>query len=626
MKSVFREITAGLLVTLSLPAATGTFEPVAKIPQLPYGFYRNTGQLADEFLFVSRSLTANVSLTATSIVFGMSMHRLILRRANPNAEVRLSDPLPGIVNIYATQDPTKWARGLKLYKWVEFVDILPNVDERFEFANNGQLSVRLICRPGCDARRQLEFEYRDIEPAMADIAGGGLGISWPSAMQDGRAIGVEYEKRDGKAFGFRVSEFDPSAPVTFTIPVYMREAALRAFVVPLGYPNITTNREVYASMRLADAAGQPERFAAWRGHCYSTGGMILYSDACNDGVVYRFTSDGELIWASYLGGTYMDSEPSIKLSDDAVVVAGQTESPDFPVTQGAYSMQYPGSTPTPSPCCWGGAVYLAQLDRTTGVLKASSFVGLVEDGPIRHHVGADGSAYVLWSNERGAKAVQFDSKLSSILKSIPLPAGTSDFALDRDGSLVIGGVSAGGVPVTDDAYRKEPAGEKDVFVARLDPSGRRVDFATYLGVPNSFQPFGIQVDPDGGVWMSTRRFAGSLIEGSTIHINAKGSNILARLPFAASYIHPIADGSAYLLVDPPDTTAFAVGGAQCGEVYARVSPTGKIAFASSVAGSWALGYTLGGHPVVARDNQVYQLKEDPSLAPFPGCVEGGTWD
>jgi len=61
-----------------------------------------------------------------------------------------------------------------------------------------------------------------------------------------------------------------------------------------------------------------------------------------DAFVARFTGDGVLIWATYLGGTRMDEGHGIALdSSGNVVVAGWTNSSDFPVTPGAFQTVLP---------------------------------------------------------------------------------------------------------------------------------------------------------------------------------------------------------------------------------------------------------------------------------------------
>ena len=54
-----------------------------------------------------------------------------------------------------------------------------------------------------------------------------------------------------------------------------------------------------------------------------------------DAFVTKFSKSGELIWSTFLGGTLDDQARSIAIdSEDAVIVTGRTESDDFPVMNG----------------------------------------------------------------------------------------------------------------------------------------------------------------------------------------------------------------------------------------------------------------------------------------------------
>ncbi len=76
-------------------------------------------------------------------------------------------------------------------------------------------------------------------------------------------------------------------------------------------------------------------------------------------------------------------------------------------------------------------------------------------------------------------------------------------AADRDGSIVVTGVtSSEDFPVTTGAYDTQLDQQvvaADLFVARLDPMGRRLLFATYIGGSDRDEPSAVAVRSDGGV-------------------------------------------------------------------------------------------------------------------------------
>ncbi len=69
-----------------------------------------------------------------------------------------------------------------------------------------------------------------------------------------------------------------------------------------------------------------------------------FSGGSNDGIVFKMNPDlSELVWSSYLGGAGDDALYGIKTDrQHNVYVAGGTQSPDFPITQGTLKTQKPG--------------------------------------------------------------------------------------------------------------------------------------------------------------------------------------------------------------------------------------------------------------------------------------------
>ncbi|MCC6588371.1 MAG: hypothetical protein IT168_16885 [Bryobacterales bacterium] len=619
MRPVFREMKAMLLLLPAFAAAAATLERVATMPRIPFGFYRNSGQLPAEILYVSRGPSANISVTATSVVFGLSAHRLALKGANSAPTVSQSNPLPGMVNVYASQDSSKWARGLRLYKWIEFGNVLPNVDQRFSFADDGQLSMILTCRPGCDPQAQLQFEYRNVSSAPSSIADGSLGIKAPSATQNGQNIDVEYDKREGTSFGFRIGRFDSSAPLNITIPLYLYELSPNPTA-----PLVTSSGDVYMAATLPDAAGLPARFPDTAGGCYSGGGSSLrFIGPCTDAVVYRFTNGGGLVWASYFSGFYIETIKKVDLTSNALVLVGATNSSDFPATPGAYSTQYGGTPATAVDCCPKQDAFVVRIDQATGAMEASTYAGAVSFiSSFEAHVGSDESVYVVSRSD--STALHLNSRLSTALYSVPLSASATD--LQVDGSLLFVSESAGGISVGANAYQKSPAGKTDVVLGRLDRTGTKRECLTYIGTPADDTAKVIKADRDGGAWFVMSSGTSPATTTSVVHMNAEGSKLTATVPFSAVSIDIDSESQIHLFgtalgVQVPATDNALVRYA-CGAEYVRLNPEGEIRFASYLPGLGVPGYTLAGHPLVMKDTGIFQLTEKAAAQPYTGCLGG----
>lgn len=147
--------------------------------------------------------------------------------------------------------------------------------------------------------------------------------------------------------------------------------------------------------------------------------------------VLRLNEQGsDLVWSSAFGGT--DSEVSVRLDlepDGGVLVGGWTMADDFPTTQGAFQEDS------------------SQVDTNEGFL-----VRLLPDG----------SAPVY----------------STYLISPSYGSRVYDVAVDPSGVATAVGCPGAGFPITPGAFLEQ---DTDIFLARLDPKGKRLLYSTFFG-------------------------------------------------------------------------------------------------------------------------------------------------
>ena len=172
-----------------------------------------------------------------------------------------------------------------------------------------------------------------------------------------------------------------------------------------------------------------------------------------DAFVAAFTPAGSPIYLTYLGGSGADRGYYIR-ADAAgnVFVAGATSSRDFPIAN-AIQPTYGGGS---------GDGFLSVLD-ATGKLLTSTYLG-----------------------GRGFDAANLD-------------------AVDPTGAIyVAGNTASGNFPVTvASAQQPTKAAGTDTWVMRLDPSARATLWSTFLGGGGAEQPYGMQADAAGNVFVST---------------------------------------------------------------------------------------------------------------------------
>lgn len=227
-----------------------------------------------------------------------------------------------------------------------------------------------------------------------------------------------------------------------------------------------------------------------------------------DGYVAKFSSTGQLVFCTYLGGSVYDVGYSISVDAAGFIyVSGSTSSPDFPVTAGAFQTVYGGGQPgQPAPV--GFDAFVVKMKPDGSGLVWGTFVGGSKDdtGRGRHFLDASGAIYVEGSTQSSnfpttPNAAQrvlhgsedaFVAKLASdgsrLLFGTYLggvqsvgESASGGIAVNAQGeAFVCGDTTAADFPATTAALKKSLSGSTDSFVAHLDANGGLLA-ATLLG-------------------------------------------------------------------------------------------------------------------------------------------------
>lgn len=636
-----------LLLTTSVTLAA-TLKPAGTYPRLPVGFEENKGQARPDIRFISRSPGPHVGLTPTSILFATTATTMSLKGANPNPQVRLPDPLPGVSHSYAGADPTKWVRNIRRYQSLELLNVLPNLDLRYTLDVN-RFDLRFTCRPGCDPRL-IQYDFQGIF-GLSPGDGQGLLVTvgeargWsrlmraPKVSQSGGPVDVAYQLNGSTSFGFRLGAFDPTLPLLIDLDLQVSFAFIAEENTGARSLLMEDSGDIYATGSTADIAGQPARFPETMGGC-----QVRYrfwvAYPCWDASAYRFNRDGNLVWVSYFSGLRSDVPAHLHRAKDALVLTGTTDSSDFPVTGDAYQRTFAGPDPNPLAVAAPlGDYFAVRISPADGSLLNSTYAGTPQPESLgTSHLGEDGSVYLISQSLAlrfiaPTTVLRLDPSLSRLIYSTTLPGAISQTALHTDGSLLFSGSSTGEFLVTPNAYQKEPAGGQDGVIGRLDPTGSKLLYATYIGTARDDVTLAIKPDPEGGAWAIlssvslTEPFAISLL-----HLDASGSRLLSSTPVGGGIVLDLYEnvrlpridvdsaGNVHLFNGSVTPTPNALLSHPCGPGYARLSPTGETLFATYLASLSLLGYNTAGNPLLTGDGSVFELTAAPSTTPFAGCV------
>jgi len=176
--------------------------------------------------------------------------------------------------------------------------------------------------------------------------------------------------------------------------------------------------------------------------------------------VAKFSPAGMILWATYLGGSGADAALGIAVdAQGSPYVLGYSYSPDFPTTPGTYQTSAPPSN----------RAFVAKFTPDGSSLAYSTFLG--------------------------GSMLQVGYVPGGIIEMAVSP---SAIAVDALGNVVLGGCSnSSTLPATPGAYSNSGS----AFVAKLDASGSKLVFVTYLGGTGAADiVHGIALDSSGNIY------------------------------------------------------------------------------------------------------------------------------
>ncbi|MBI4467148.1 MAG: SBBP repeat-containing protein [Acidobacteria bacterium] len=166
-----------------------------------------------------------------------------------------------------------------------------------------------------------------------------------------------------------------------------------------------------------------------------------------DAFVVKLDPTGSrVLYTTSLGGSRWEGAFAITVDASGnVYVAGATESPDFPTTEGAFQTSFGGDYD----------VFVAKLDASGAVVYCTYLGGSGEEDE-------------------------------------------SDIAVDEAGNVyVVGTTQSKDFPTTEGGLQRALAGKQDAFVAKLDATGSALLYSTYVGGQEDEEGWGIALDGEG---------------------------------------------------------------------------------------------------------------------------------
>ncbi len=428
--------------------------------------------------------------------YRMDMHLL---GSNPNVTIVLGKPLPAFERYFLSwvnTDNDNAGKVAHQYQSILYKDIYPNIDWHLYFTEEGALEYDFIIRPSGKVS-DIRWKYYGAQN-IALQANGDIAIQTPNGCIIEKApISFEQSSRHSVPSNFLVKNdtimiatshyngtlvIDPVIEWGTYFGGSLEDYGLDITVDSLG--NIYTVGSTNSTSNIATNGAHQQTF----------GGGAYHFGA--DAYVAKWSNDGQLIWASYYGGTAIDIINNVKVLNNNVYLCGFTQSTDGIATNGSFQSDKSGNSVTYD-------VMLIKMD--SGGLRnwATYFGGSLNDGntALSMDIDANENLYLAgvtqsinfytsnnaYSNTRQLTdgfISKFDSNGNPLWSTYYGGNGTDDITkikVDDDGSIYItGNTNSTANLATANAYQTTHAGSEDIFISKIDTLGFPI-WCTYVG-------------------------------------------------------------------------------------------------------------------------------------------------
>lgn len=473
--------------------------------KLPLAFEANEGQTDASVDFMARGKGYSLFLTPGEAVLSLdgagdgdgSVIRVALVGAEADPQATGVDELAGVNNYLIGNDPSEWRTGIPTFAKVRYEGVYPGIDLDF-YGNPGLLEYDFIVAPGVSPD----------QIALAIAGSDGLAINGDGdlVVSAGRADLIMarpfiYQTRDGVRETVDGGYVLDEGNVRFWLGGY---DATRALVIDpvvmytdfLGGSAFDTGQDI-----AVDVGGRAYVVGYTRSSDFPTvSALDATRDTGRDVFLTRINPAGDAVmFSTFIGGNGDDRGRAIAL-DNAIYIAGQTESTDFPTV-----------TPVQSTQLGFGDGFVAKLSLDGSTLVYSTYVGGGDVDDITGIDAVSGFAYVAGVTAsvdlattpgavQGTRSLGTDVFAAALSKDgtayvyMTYIGGTdddaaNDVAADASGNAYITGftrssdydTTAGSFQPTFQGGGSTVVGPTDAFVTKLSPDGTTLVYSGFLG-------------------------------------------------------------------------------------------------------------------------------------------------
>lgn len=466
--TMFAQSTLGA----SKPSGSDRNIVAKKFDLLPLRFEPNQGQSSSDAKFFAwgRGFSASFKENEADLVLDhrtgtCDLLRVSLPNARQNASISAESRLPGTVNYFNGNEPKNWHAGLPTFGRLRYVGVYAGIDLTY-YGSQGRLEFDFEVSPGADPK-SIRIRFDGAERAALDAEGnlivtarnGEISFQRPVIYQPNGGKGKDlvagsFSVLGKSTIGFVIAGYDHTRPLIID-PILNYST----YIGPLAEATsiaVGQNGEAYvtgvANLSFPTTPGSYQPVAV-----PSSTHAGLFPQGAKP-FIAKFNSTGTaLLYSTFLSGSGVDFASGIALDANGdTFVAGTTSSTDFPITTGALQTTNNASTTTG---------FVAELNSTGTSLLYSTYLG-------------------------GSTSTSVSGVVVDGLGNTYLTGNTQDTNF----------------PTTQGAYRtvaitKTTLGWTSAFVAKLNPTGTTLVYATYLGGSQDDIASAIAVDSSGEAYV-----------------------------------------------------------------------------------------------------------------------------
>lgn len=529
---------------------------MTSLPRPQLHFERNQGQTDPQVQYMARGADSIVFLTRDGAVLETAATVCaeadcrLRRPSGQRGVVRLQfaggapasiegvAPAAAVVNDYTDG---RRLSGLATYGAVQYRGIYAGIDLRF-YGHDGALEYDFAVQPEADTNR-IALQFSGARPILTtagdlrfNVPGGPVFMHRPVAYQlvNGRpeAVSASYVERANGSIGLALGQYDRGRPLVID-PVL-------TFATYLGG---TTEYSAVNGIAVDSSGAAYVTGATLDSNFPTTSGAPQTTNAGSfDIFITKLATNGtSLTYSTYLGGSGQDEGNAIAVDGSGnAYVAGDSLSSNFPVTTGSYQgTATNGDTPVVAKLTAAGALgwatYLGGSGEAKGIAVDSSG-NVIVDGftASSSFPTTSGAPQTALAGKTNAFVTSLNSSGTSLNWSTYLGGSSVDeanaLALDASGDAFVAGyTSSSNFPVSAAPFQNTLGGVNDAFVAKVDRSGKTIDYSTYLGGSLDDEANGIAVDAAGHAYVT----------GQTSSIN---------FPVTPTSYHPSSSGGEDIFV------------------------------------------------------------------------------